>query len=68
VITVPEVVYQYPPEIFMGDCAHPVWSGGTYRDLVVFAVDLAASIEACNLDKAALREWVDKTNHQGRDQ
>ena len=61
-VTVPQIEYQYPPEVFLKDCGTPIWTGMNYEDLVIYAVDLAASIRLCNIDKVQLREWREKSH------
>ncbi|WP_236615091.1 hypothetical protein [Desulfovibrio sp. X2] len=59
VVTVPVVERLTPPPELLRETARPRWTGRTNADLVEYALDLAAALDACNADKAALRSWAD---------
>jgi len=47
----------YPPAALTGPCPPPELRGNTNADLLDWALELQAELEACNADKAALRQW-----------
>lgn len=58
IVTVPVVERLTPPPELLRETARPRWTGRTNADLVEYALDLAAALDACNADKAALRAWA----------
>ena len=59
IIKVPELIE--PPAVLLKDCIKPVFTGTTNGDLAEFIFLQSGSIEKCNEDKKALREWLSKS-------
>ena len=57
VVTVREPVPLAPPLALLEDCPEPLPFYTTNGELLDWALDLRASLRACNADKAALRLW-----------
>lgn len=56
----PETVILLPPAEYLADCPLPeLPHDARNRDLARGYQDAVASLIECNIDKAALREWVD---------
>lgn len=51
-----------PPAALLVDTPIPAWTGGAYRDLVEYSLELISALHRANADKAALREWVSQAN------
>ncbi|UYA98831.1 hypothetical protein IVIADoCa7_5 [Xanthomonas phage vB_Xar_IVIA-DoCa7] len=50
------------PDRYLSDCTVTYWGGGTMTqgDLVKLAKDREYDVLRCNVDKAAIREWLGK--------
>ena len=48
----------YPPEALVQDCPIPESALLTNEDLALWAKALKDGLIDCNVDKAALREWI----------
>lgn len=57
VVTETKIERVYPPAALTGPCPPPELRGNTNADLLDWALELQAELEACNADKAALRQW-----------
>lgn len=45
-----------PPATLLRDCPHPERDPATLRDMVDLVLDYTSALDACNGDKAALRQ------------
>lgn len=66
VVAKTETVYAIPPAVLLTPCSHPVWNGGTYRDLVDYSLLLKAALEECDAKIESLRVWVEMVQEKGR--
>lgn len=53
-----EVERLAPPPQLLADCPAPARPGPTIGDALDYIPRLRGALEACNLDKRALRAWV----------
>lgn len=53
-----EVKKQYPPKALTESTLVPSIGGDTFRDLLMWSVELHGALDACNQDKASLRDWA----------
>lgn len=57
-VHVPQIVRVMPPDALMQATPVPAWNGTTNGDLLGHTLDLRQAVDACNADKAGLREWA----------
>jgi hypothetical protein len=57
-VHVPQIVRVAPPAALMQATPRPVFNGTTNGDLLDYAGHLERSVDACNADKASLRDWA----------
>ncbi|WFQ78163.1 hypothetical protein PXH59_00525 (plasmid) [Xenorhabdus sp. SF857] len=62
VLTVTKTVIkkQYPPKEWLKDFPDIPLKGETFKDAIAQSVEREMVIQACNIDKWSLREWVNR--------
>lgn len=58
----PQLTALAPPQTLLQDCPHPDLPVATNGDLLRLLRAYEAVVEACNIDKRALREWAEKVH------
>lgn len=58
----PQLTALAPPQPLLQDCPHPDLPVATNGDLLRLLRAYEATVEACNIDKRALREWAKKVS------
>ena len=56
----PQLTALAPPQALLQDCPHPDLPVATNGDLLRLLRGYEAALDACNIDKRALREWAEK--------
>lgn len=57
--TVPEVIKLKPPVDLLQDCEHPAYGVRTNADIANGLLAYQDALDKCNIDKAALRAWME---------
>jgi hypothetical protein len=55
-----EVIRLKPPDVLLQPCQASGFTGQTYGDLVHYSIGLRETLELCNQDKAAIRQWANE--------
>jgi len=63
-VHVPQIFRVMPPDALMQPTPRPVFNGTTNGDMLEHAMDLRHAVDACNADKAALRDWARGTSDE----
>lgn len=63
-----ETEYVYPPSPLVQPCPAPDYQGETWGELAEYTVEIKAKLEQCDSDKAALREWANRSDQKEGEQ